>query len=293
MTGPRENEDGRDATPPAATPPDQRELWNGRGGRAWADLQPMLDAMFKPFEEDLVRAIEDRAPTGVLDIGCGAGAVALAAARRSRAKGRVLGCDISGPLIETARRRADAEGSPAQFIHADAATHAFEAGAFDLLVSRFGVMFFADPVAAFANMRRALRPGGALCVQAWRRPEDNPFMTAGPRAARPYLELPPRNDDAPGQFAFADEAKVRRILERSGWSEAELTPLDLECAFPETELVRFFTQLGPLPAALETVSEVDRPRIVETVRLAFEPFVTKGVVRYTAACWRIEAKNPK
>ncbi|HEX2758926.1 MAG TPA: methyltransferase domain-containing protein, partial [Rhizomicrobium sp.] len=151
----------------------QAALWNGRAGQAWIDAQVTLDSMFQSFEEKLVTAVRDRAATRVLDVGCGTGGTTLVIARQTGAA--CLGVDISRPMIAVAKARAEAERANAQFLAADAQSHAFEPGSFDMIVSRFGVMFFDDPVAAFANLCRGVR--GELCVFAWRGAAENPFMT--------------------------------------------------------------------------------------------------------------------
>jgi hypothetical protein len=151
-------------------------------------------------------------------------------------------------------------------------------------------MFFDDPVAAFANLRTAARPMCVLRLVVFRAVTENPFMTTAERAAAPWLpDLPPRKPDAPGQFAFADDHRVRRLLEQGGWSRVELTPLDIECAFPASDLERFFTRLGPLGQALRATDDPTRQRVIHDVRHAFQPFVHGAEVRFTAACWMIGA----
>jgi SAM-dependent methyltransferase len=262
---------------------DQTKLWNGVGGQAWVDAQAVLDRMFEPFEALLDPGQARR----VLDVGCGTGATTLSIARHAE---HCTGIDISAPMLALASARAEAEGLPATFIQADAQTHPFAPASFDLIVSRFGVMFFADPVAAFANLRRA---GRELRVIAWREPAENPFMTTAERAAAPLLpDLPKRDPDGPGQFAFADPDRVRRILSESGWAGIDIAPVDVGCALPAAELVPYLTRFGPLGLVLADQDEVVRERIAETVRAAFEPYVDGGEVRYTAACWLISAAAP-
>src|SRR5438270_1708240 len=164
---------------------EQTKLWNGLAGRAWVETQEALDRMFEPFERLLVEAAAAKAARGVLDVGCGTGSTTLAIARRLGASARCVGLDISAPMIAVAQGRAEREGSPARFITADAQRHAFEPASFDMIVSRFGVMFFDDPVGAFANLRRAARDGAELRCIAWRSAAENPFMTTAERAAAP------------------------------------------------------------------------------------------------------------
>ena len=274
------------------TADEQARLWNGPSGRAWVDAQAWLDAMFQPFEDLLVNATS-AAGGRVLDVGCGTGATTLAVAQRHGAASRCVGIDISEPMIAAARASAERAGSPASFIHANAQTHVFAPASFDMIISRFGVMFFDDPVLAFANLRRAASHGALLRCIAWRSPAENPFMTTAERAAAPLLpDLPARRPDAPGQFAFADPARVHGILEQSGWMEIEIQPIDVACTLPEQGLVAYLTRLGPVGLALQQADDRTRAQVIETVRAAFEPYVHGAEVRFTAACWMIAAQAP-
>jgi SAM-dependent methyltransferase len=267
---------------------EQATLWNGPGARAWIEMQSLLDGVLRPFENLLVQEVAAKSARRVLDVGCGTGATTLALARLLGAAGQVVGIDISEPMIAVARARAAHDSSTAKFISADAQTYPFEPAGFDMITSRFGVMFFSDPVSALANLRHAANDAANLCSFVWRSAGDNPFMTAAERAAAPLLpEIPPREPNAPGQFGFADPARVTRILEESGWSEIGIEPIDVPCAFPATELVRYFTNLGPLSRFLQEVDAQTRALVIATVREAFDPFVSKDEVRFTAACWKI------
>jgi len=270
---------------------EQTKLWNGLGGRGWVEAQELVDGMFRPFEELLVDIVSRGSGGRVLDVGCGAGSTTIAVARLLGARGSCTGIDISEPMIAAARTRAARESIPADFICADAQVHPLEPDTFDTVISRFGVMFFADPIAAFRNLRRAAKDGAELHVLAWRSPAENPFMTTAEQAAAPLLpNLPGRHTDAPGQFAFANGQRVRSILETSGWTGIDLRPIDVACSLPEAELVPYITQLGPVGRMLQEHDERTRARIVELVRPAFDPYVHEAEVRYTAACWLVSAR---
>lgn len=265
-------------------------VWNGPKGRAWVEAQELISTMFKPFEELLVDAVRAEAACRVLDVGCGSGDVTIALLRVRPRDGFCIGIDLSAAMIRAARARAASEQTPAHFIEADAATYAFEPASFDLILSRFGLMFFDEPVRAFANLRRAAKGGAALRFVAWRSAEENPIMTTAERAAAPlFSNLPVR---PPGQFAFAEDALVRRMLEQSGWSRIEIQPIDVACSFPTRQLDDFITRLGPLEQLLRDESDVDRAEIVDRVRPAFAPFVEGQHVRFTAACWMVAARAP-
>lgn len=272
---------------------EQAELWNGRSGRAWVEAQNVLDATYRPFETALVDAVRAESAWRVLDVGCGTGATTLALARLVGERGVCVGVDVSEPMLALARERAQRESSPARFIRADAQAHAFEPGAFDMVVSRFGVMFFDDSVEAFANLRRAVRARGRLRFIAWRGPSDNPFMTVAEQAAARLLpNLAARPVGAPGPFAFADPRRIADVLHESGWKEVDVAPLDGACTMPEADLPGVFTRLGPVGAAYDQADTALRKQIVEAVRPAFDSFVQAGVVRYTAACWSVSATAP-
>ncbi|MFI6866533.1 class I SAM-dependent methyltransferase [Nocardia sp. NPDC050406] len=267
---------------------EQAKRWNSHAGRAWAEMQGLLDGMFAEVEKVLVATVSGRR---VLDVGCGTGGTTLAVARAIGGEAECVGVDISEAVVEFARGRAEREGVRAEFVRADAQEYGFEAGRFDMVVSRFGVMFFEDPVRAFANLRGAVRDGGELACVVWRAAEENPFMTTAERAAAPLLELPERVPDAPGQFGFADRERVRGILEESGWSDIDISPVDIPCAIPEPDLLRYLRRMGPVGLALQGLDEQTRDRVIETVRPAFDPFVRDGEVRYTAACWLVRAAS--
>lgn len=270
---------------------EQAEFWNGPAGRGWVEARDVLDEMLKPFENSLLRAATNDAGGCVLDVGCGTGSTTLAFSRLLGANGHCLGIDISQPMLAVARARARAQGAPAEFICSDAQVHVFEPASFDVIVSRFGVMFFADPVEAFANLRRSARDEGELWFVAWRSPAENPFMTTAERTAAPFLpELPARRADAPGQFAFADGNRIQRILEQSGWNAIDIQPIDVSCGLQEGDLDRLLTWVGPVGRILQESGEQMRALAVEKIRSAFTPYVHGAEIRFNAACWMVGAR---
>ncbi|QNJ93505.1 methyltransferase domain-containing protein [Mycolicibacterium fluoranthenivorans] len=270
----------------------QVQAWNGDSGRAWVTLQPVLDQTLKPFEDLIVDSVaaaaEPRAQ--ILDLGCGTGATTLALAER--VGGLCTGIDISEPMIELARTRARDRRLPVDFIIGDAQAFPFPAHTFDVLVSRFGVMFFDDPQAAFGNLRRATRPGGRLTFVCWRHPEDNPFMATAERAAAHLLpDLKPVIAGSPGPVAFADPDRTRSVLSAGGWSAIDIRPVDVTCTMPESDLLPYLTQMGSVGRALRTVDSRTRAQVIAALREAYSEFVVDGEVRYPAACWMVEARG--
>ena len=276
---------------------DQSQFWNELGGPKWVDLQEALDEQFAP----LGAAAMDRAQVGpgdrILDIGCGCGHTSLELARRVRPNGSVLGNDISTPMLERAEARANEAGiANVRFKNADAQIYAFEPSVFDLIYSRFGVMFFDDPPAAFENLLRALRPGGRMSFVCWREFEENPWLSVPLSAAAKHITIPERHPGAPGPLALSDPGRVRPILEGAGFSDVAFEGLDTTITIGGTgsldESVRNLLSFGPLSAAIRQANVSDTTEIAASVREAVAPYATPKGVRMGSACWVVTARRP-
>ena len=270
---------------------EQITYWNEQTGPKWVAGQERLDRMIAPFGDAAMAALGLRSGERVIDVGCGCGDTSLALARQVTASGSVLGVDISEPMLERARDRARHDGcSQAHFLTADAQTHGFDAGAADALFSRFGVMFFAHPTAAFANLGRALRAGGRLAFACWQPVTENPWMFVPIMAAAQVVALPPPPaPDAPGPFAFGDRARVTTILQEAGFHDVAIEgfapSLTVGGGGDLDEAVRFVLQLGPTAAALRDASPDQLTRVSVAVRDALQPFVTPDGVVMASASW--------
>lgn len=207
----------------------QIEFWNADPAQKWIRYRPSLDRLLSNVAERLFALAAPAAGEAVLDVGCGAGATTLTLGETVGPGGAVLGLDVSADLLAEAERRRQAAGADAvRFVRGDAQVYALEADRFDLAISRFGVMFFDDPAAAFANLRRALRPGGRFCFAAWDGAAANPWFS-DPRAAAIAVagEPAPTDPTAPGPLAFADADRVSGLLTAAGMRNVEALTEDL------------------------------------------------------------------
>jgi SAM-dependent methyltransferase len=271
----------------------QIDYWNATAGPTWAEFQNQLDRQLEPIGLAAIEALAPRSGERVLDIGCGCGASSLQIAARVGTSGKVVGIDISRPMLTVARARAaQAEDPRPEFREADAQTEDFGAGGFDAAFSRFGVMFFADPLAAFANIRRALKPGGRITFVCWRPFQDNPWMREPMEAAAPLLPpAPPMDPTAPGPFAFADAERVRSILAGAGFAEIAIEPFDARIGAGDVEqTLNLSFRVGPLGAALrENPGQAEA--VAAAVRAVLARYLTADGVRMPAATWIVRART--
>jgi SAM-dependent methyltransferase len=277
--------------------PNQQQIdyWNQVAGPRWAEMGDRIHDQIAPIGEAAMQRAQVAPGERVLDVGCGCGHTSLELARRAGPGGRVQGIDISGPMLASARDRASGAGvGNISFLQADAQVHDFEAGSFDLLFSRFGVMFFEDPVAAFANLRRALADAGRLCFVCWQAIQHNPWMLTPAAAAAQHVELSPPEPGAPGPFAFADADRVRGILADAGYREIGCQDQSGELAVGRgrslEETIEFLSQMGPAGAALREASEETRAKARSSMRDALAPFYTGDALVMRYAAWIVTAR---
>ena len=267
---------------------DQIVYWNSEQGEEWVALQTDLDVMFRPVLQELLARAAPGEGERVLDVGCGAGSSTLAFAARVGADGEAVGADVSAPLLERARRSMARAGvANVQFLLADAQTHAFEAERFDLLASRFGVMFFADPLAAFTNLAAALRRQGRVCFISWAELADNVWFRIPRDIAVARLGPPtPAPPTAPGPFAFSDAGRVLGILRDAGFAEPTVDRLEVTIPVPGTieDASRLATNLGPATRIAKQygADENDMTAITADIAGEFAAYAETGTVRIPA-----------
>jgi ubiquinone/menaquinone biosynthesis C-methylase UbiE len=273
---------------------EQIEYWNSKVGDTWARMQARLDRAFTPVTAALLSVAAPQPGEDVLDIGCGTGETTLALAVAVGDDGAATGVDISDALLLRARERADELLCDAEFLNADAATFDAEPG-FDLIVSRFGVMFFDDPVAAFANLHRLAAPAGRLVFACWQPPAENLWATLPMQALAALLpEQPPADPHAPGPFAFADPARVEAILAAAGWQDIAFDDLPFEMVVgvgedPIASAVQFNLRIGPAARLVRDAGPEAEAAAPAVLAAALAPYRKGDTVALPGAVWLVSA----
>src|SRR6185312_6959659 len=272
---------------------DQIAYWNGPNGQRWTDRQAEQDVLLAPVSKALIERAAAKPGDRILDVGCGCGSTSIALARQVAPSGFVLGIDISGPMLARARELAP-KGAPVDFALADATVYPFDPGSFDLLVSRFGVMFFAEPAVSFANLRRALRPAGRVAFACWREPRENPWMMSPLQAIYQHVpKLPPQGPEDPGPFAFASEERVNRILGEAGYKRIEMEPValsfDIAIGRGLDAAVQAAMQIGPGSRALDGHPPETRAAAAKSVREMLTPYLRGQSVALPGSIWIVTA----
>ncbi len=276
---------------------EQITYWNEVSAPKWIRFQHVLDEQLGALGRMAAERAALRLGERVLDVGCGCGSTTLELAMRVGREGSVVGIDVSTPMLERALECARAtDAANVVFWNADAQTQPLPPAAFDLVYSRFGVMFFVDPAQAFANLGRALRPGGRVLFVCWQALERNPWMAVPMAAAAREITFPPRpGPEAPGPFSLADPDRVRWILRDAGFSDVTLegceTMLGIGGGGTLDDAVEFLVEMGPTGAALRDAGPSARPRVVAAVKQALAPFHGPQGLRMNSAVWLVGARR--
>lgn len=271
----------------------QDDYWNGENGELWARKAEQLDAILAPFLSPILERVAQHSPKSIMDVGCGAGALTLACAEQ-HSRANVTGVDLSKQLLAVARKRATDKASGAIFFKSDATS--FSIGEpVEAMVSRFGMMFFPDPLEAFVALRAKMAPSGAFVGVCWQSMDKNDWLAVPLKSATPHLkeDLPPPDPAAPGPFAFADAARTRSIFEKAGWSDVALTPWTGQLTLPGTtveEAANFSMELGPL-ASVISAQNLDAEAVRGSVEKALAAACpTKTMFKLNAAVWIVTAR---
>lgn len=274
----------------------QQKFWTQDAGPTWVAQMAVMDETLKPVLDQVLRLAAIRPGDRVVDIGCGAGTSTLQAAAQTGISGTALGVDISQTLLEAARSRAQGQQHLA-FLLADAQTHPFEAESCDCMISRFGVMFFADPAAAFANMARALSPGGRMVFATWGAISENPYFTLPAQVAAEVIGRPPKGDpDAPGPLSLRDTDRVVSLLDQAGLSEITVaeTPLMLTPWGGAEDVAALLCDIGSAQRVLLHFGsdQADRARLAKALAVTMRQFETPQGIRIPALINMFSARNP-
>jgi SAM-dependent methyltransferase len=280
-----------------ASGPNAKEIayWNGANGRKWVRFQESMDRMLQPLSRQAMEVAGIVEGQSVLDVGCGCGGTSLDLARRVGSDGSVTGIDISTEMLARAVARAAAEPDlPLRFLNADASVETW-AEPRDHAFSRMGVMFFRDPVASFANIRSALKPGGRFTFVCWGNRARNPWRSIPMAVAERHIELPaPAPPDEPGPFAFADGDRPRQILTDAGFAEVRVEVLECDLLLGDTVegAAEHAVQLGPLGNILREAPEDVQARVADEMCEAMTPHLQSDGFRLGASCWLATAVAP-
>jgi SAM-dependent methyltransferase len=281
---------------PSGPNADQIRFWNDEAGSKWVTHADWLDAHIDPLGRLAMDRAEPSPGQRVLDIGCGCGQTTRQLAQRVSPGGHVTGLDISARMLAEAQRRARQAGlETIRFQAADAQTHPL-AAEFDRVFSRFGVMFFADPPAAFANLRRALVPGGRLVFVCWQELRANPWAFEPLLAGAKHVELPPPPAPGePGPFALADPERIRAILDEAGYQDVEVEGVETELSvgggLSLDEATEMMMQIGPTARVLQaSADESARGPVRDSIREVLARHETADGVRMGAAVWVVSAR---
>jgi len=272
------------------------DFWNGTAGQRWVRSADRYDRQLAAYSQQVLLRARLQAGERVLDIGCGTGPLTIAARKKLGPTGTATGIDISGRMIKRARRDLEASGlGNVEFLRADAQTHRLGTSQFDVAVSRFGVMFFEEPVDAFANVARAVRPGGRLVFTCWQSPEANPWLTIQRQATEALLDLPGIDPDAPGPFSMAATGRTLEILRQAGWIGAAASPLvgRIHIGGPGTveEAVRFVMATGAVATGLEGRKKKRVAKVEAALTEALAPHHDGTGVSLPSGAWLVEARR--
>ena len=274
--------------------PNDNEIafWDGEAGLRWVAFAEQLDRAFAPIGAAALAAAQARPAEAVLDIGCGCGTSSLELAELVGPTGSVDGIDVSRPMLAVAERLARGRSlQNARFVLADASTYAFEEQTVDLSFSRFGVMFFDDPVAAFTNVRRSIRPDGRLVFACWRDLAANPWFAVPIEAVRRHLPAGPKPDpEAPGPLAFADARRVRGILERAGFADVSFEAFDATLSLgTRASALEMLREVGPAARLLAEGDHRERASALLALDEALGANERDGAVELGAGTWIVRA----
>ncbi|MGH3889287.1 MAG: class I SAM-dependent methyltransferase [Pseudonocardiaceae bacterium] len=279
--------------PETAVNSEQVTMWNGDEGRLWVKHEQRHELMLSRVTPHLWGAAAVLATDTVLDIGCGSGATTRAAARHAH-RASALGVDLSDDLLGLGRRRAVEEGlNNVTFERADAQVHDFRAAGFDVAISRFGVMFFDNPAAAFANVARAVRRGGRLAFLCWQALVKNAWLATPLRAIAAHIPPPEFKEDAPGPFSLADPQRIHGLLDGAGFTDVQIQSVTepARMGSDAADVVGYLQERSGVRSLLSAADADTAARALDAMRAAMAPYQTPEGVLVSSAAWLVTARR--
>jgi len=275
------------------------DYWNGQAGQNWINENRLTDTMYQPFGDMAVARAEPTPGEHILDIGCGCGTTTMKLAKLVSPGGAITALDVSSVMLEVAQDRASSAAAPINFLNADAETYTLNPESYDVMFSQFGVMFFANPAAAFANFYQALKPGGRIAFVCWRGPDRNPFMMVPFNAVHRFMpELAPPNPDAPASpLSFESKEKVGGMLNGAGFVDLLFEPFETEASMGEgslEECTRYIVAFagGTVGAVIRGAGDENTPAIVSALQAGLAPYHTGDRIELGASAWIVSARRP-
>ena len=274
---------------------EQKEFWNDLKGELWVELQTRIDPMLSVFDQKLFEVLEAQSGERALEIGCGTGTTTLKMSECLGPSGSIHAVDFSRPMICRAQERAsEASVDHADFVEAEAQEYDYPSGEFDLAYSRFGVMFFQDPVKAFSKIRNAMKPGGRLGYICWADKSKNPWISEPAQVAKEFLELPkPPGEDEPGMFSMCREERIFEILEKAGWSEIKVEWFESTNMIGKNaeDAADFISRMGPMSEPFSEADEGQKQKTLEALRTFLKDRETPNGVQMGFGNWVVTAKR--
>ncbi len=275
---------------------DQKKFWNESKGKSWVELQPKIDSLLQPIGDVALSKLNPIEGEKIAEIGCGTGTMSFLISDKVGTSGSVQGFDISKPMLNYAEeRRINNNLVNINYTLADLQTYKFKVNSFDALFSRFGVMFFDNPIVAFSNLRGSLKKGGRFIFVCWAERLENDWIELPTKVASRFLELPPTPPEkSPGPFAFEDKEYVASILDKAGWKSIIFENFSCAHSAGESldEAARFLGNMGPMSGPIEASDGKTREKFFDALKLELSKYKTDEGVMMNFSTWIVSAVTP-
>jgi len=274
---------------------EQKKFWNEKKGEIWVSLESKIDKMLGPLGDQAIKILKPKVGEKILDIGCGTGSTSQTLSKLVGESGIITGIDISKPILNFAQKQKENKKiKNINFIQADAQNHQFSDLNFDAVFSRFGIMFFEDPISAFKNIKKSLSCNGRLTFVCWSKREDNDWINLSSNVARQFLELPPKaNPKEPGPFAFEDYFYIEEILIKSGWKNIKIKEYKQNIVIGKTldYAADFLSRMGPMSVPFENANEQTKEKVISALKECYSQYFTAKGVEFHFSSWIVSALN--